>query len=189
MRQIRYWLAGLFVLGVAAYFSFPAAVSADEIPCTGTLGAITVDNVVVPQSASCILNGTVVQGTVSVQRNASLQANGVRVVGNVQGENARSVVIRQGSQIGGGVHVVQGRSAAVLSSRVTGNIHLDANTGYLRVNNNRVGGNVEIVANTGGAEVFRNTINGNLQCKENAPAPTGGSNTVGGVKENQCASF
>jgi hypothetical protein len=189
MKKIKFWLTGLFMLGVAAYFSIPAAVSADEIDCAGTIGAITVDNIAVPQGVTCILDGTIVQGTVTVGRNATLQANGVRVVGNIQGENSRSVVVRRGSQVGGSVTVVQSRSAAVLASRVTGDIHFDANTRYLRVNGNRVGGNVEVVANTGGAEVFRNVIDGNLQCKENAPAPTGGSNTVGGVKENQCATF
>ena len=47
---------------------------ADEIRCTGTLGAITVDNVLVPQGATCTLNKTRVQGTVQVARNATLYA-------------------------------------------------------------------------------------------------------------------
>jgi hypothetical protein len=62
--------------------------------CRGALGAVTVDNLLVPQNATCNLNGTRVQGTAQVQRNATLNANGIRVIGNVQGENARHVAVR-----------------------------------------------------------------------------------------------
>lgn len=37
--------------------------SLDERPLTGTVGAATVDNLRVPQRASCTLNGTYVKGT------------------------------------------------------------------------------------------------------------------------------
>jgi len=168
---------------------FPATAGAEERTCTGTLGAITVDNLRVPQNASCTLNGTYVKGTIKVERNASLVANGVRVIGNVQAENHRNVVVRQSSRIGGSVQIKQGGSASVLSSRVTGDIQYDHNGRYLRANANRVGGSIQVIGNSGGAEIFRNVINGNLQCKENRPAPTGGGNTVGGNKEDQCRSF
>jgi hypothetical protein len=48
----------------------------------------------------------------------------VRVTGNVQGENAASVVLRN-SRVGGSVQIVQGKSARVMSSIVWDDILLD----------------------------------------------------------------
>ena len=181
------WLAlGLALVAVAA---LPGTSAAEERTCRGTLGAITVDNLRVPQDASCTLNGTFVKGTIKVERNATLNARGVRVVGNVQGENAKNVVVTNSSRVGGSVQVKQGGAAAVTSSRITGDIQYDANSRYLKANGNNVGGSIQVVGNTGGAEIFRNVIDGNLQCKENRPAPTGGGNRVGGNKEDQCSRF
>lgn len=177
--------------GVAAGISagLPATAQAEERVCRGSIGARTLDNVRVPSGATCRLTGTYVKGTITVKRGATLVANRVRVVGNVQGENARNVVVQRRSRVGGSVQVKQGRSATVRGTRVIGDIQYDANRGYLRANGNRVGGSIQIVGNSGGAEIFRNVVNGNLQCKENRPRPRGGSNTVGGNKEDQCSRF
>jgi hypothetical protein len=184
--SLRTGLVGLVVLA-AATMSSPAY--AEERKCRGTLGAVTVDNLRVPQGATCTLNGTIVKGTITVKADATLRARGVRVVGNVQAENARMVVVNGASRVGGSVQVKQGGAAKVLSSRIRGDIQYDANAAYLRANDNKVGGSIQIVGNSGGAEIFRNVVNGNLQCKENSPPPTGGANIVGGNKEDQCAGF
>ena len=176
-------------LALVAVVGLPGISAAEERTCRGTLGAITVDNLRVPQNATCKLNGTLVKGTIKVERNATLNARGVRVVGNVQAENAKNVVVTNSSRVGGSVQVKQGGAAAVTSSQITGDIQYDANTRYLKANSNNVGGSIQVVGNSGGAEIFRNVINGNLQCKENRPAPTGGGNVVGGNKEDQCAAF
>jgi hypothetical protein len=183
---LRGSLVGLTVLA-AAFTASPAA--AEETKCRGTLGAVTVDNLRVPQGATCMLNGTIVKGTITVKGDATLTARGVRVVGNVQAENAAKVVVRDSSRVGGSVQVKQGDAAKVLSSRIRGDIQYDANTRYLKANDNKVGGSIQVVGNSGGAEIFRNVVNGNLQCKENSPPPTGGGNVVGGNKEDQCAGF
>jgi hypothetical protein len=62
----------------------------------GTNGGRTVDNLRVPQGATCTLNGTYVKGTIKVERAATLRAHGVRVIGNVQAENSRNVVVNEG---------------------------------------------------------------------------------------------
>ena len=181
------WLA--LVLGLAVVAALPGTATAEERSCRGKLGAITVDNLRVPQNATCTLVGTRVKGTIKVQRNATLYARGVRVVGNVQAENARLVVVAAASRVGGSVQVKQGGAASVTSSRITGDVQYDANRRHLKANGNRVGGSIQIVGNAARAEVFRNVVNGNLQCKENRPAPIGGNNAVGGSKEDQCARF
>lgn len=96
--------------------------TAEERTCRGSIGAVTVDNLRVPQGASCTLNGTRVQGTITVHQGATLTANTVRVVGNVQGENAADVRVLSGSTVGGSVQVVQGQAARVADSTVNGDI-------------------------------------------------------------------
>jgi len=169
--------------------TLPAAAQAEERVCRGSIGAKTLDNVRVPTGKTCRLTKAVVKGTIKVQRGATLVAKRVRVVGNVQAEGAKNVVVRRRSRVGGSVQVKQGRAASVLGSRVNGDIQYDANSELLRANRNRVGGSIQVVGNEGGARIFDNVVDGNLQCKENSPAPQGAGNRVGGNKEDQCEDF
>jgi hypothetical protein len=70
------------------------------------MGAVTVDNLRVPQNASCKLNGTKVQGTIKVETGASLTAGNVYVIGNIQAEGAESVNV-SGSSVGGNIQIKQ----------------------------------------------------------------------------------
>jgi hypothetical protein len=179
---------GVAVLGLMLATALaPASASAEERTCRGSLGAVTVDNLRVPQGASCTLTGTRVKGTIKVERAATLRAQAVRVIGNVQGENAARVNVTQGSRVGGSVQIKQGGAAKVLDSFVNADIQYDANSGALEASRNDVGGSIQVFQNTGGVHISRNTVDGNLQCKENRPAPTGGGNVVQGNKEDQCA--
>jgi len=175
------------VMGVAVVGVMPGTAFAEETTCRGTLGRVTVDNLRVPQGASCTLNGTFVKGTVKVERDATLRASAIRVIGNVQGENAAYVGVAGGSTVGGSVQVKQGRAANVTDSRINGDILYDENTEALRADRNVVGGNVQAFKNSGGVAISGNRADGNLQCKENSPPPTGGGNVVQGNKEDQCA--
>jgi hypothetical protein len=177
------------VLAVTAVTAtvLPQMAFGEERSCRGQLGRTTVDNLRVPQQAMCVLTGTRVQGVITVQRGATLIANGIRVIGNVQAENARNVVVRRSSRIGGSIQLKQGGRASVLASRINGDLHYDANRGYLRAHRNRVGGSIQVVGNSGGASIVRNVVDGNLECKENRPPPTGRRNVVGESKLDQCA--
>jgi hypothetical protein len=179
---------GLALVVAIAGLSFaPVAVQAEERTCRGFIGNTTVDNLRVPDGATCTLNGTRVKGTIKVETNAVLHAYRVQVIGNVQGENARAVNVYAGSSVGGSVQVKQGHSAKIVGTRVNGDIQFDENDGFLTANDNRVGGNIQVIKNFGGVAINRNVVDGNLQCKENAPRPTGGKNVVHGSKEDQCA--
>jgi hypothetical protein len=191
-KGARSWksLASLgILLAIFAVAGSPGLVVAEERTCRGDLGGATVDNLRVPEGATCALNRTHVKGTVKVGPRATLYARGVRVEGNVQAENARLVSVTQSSRIGGSVQIKQGGSATVLDSSVRGDIQYEANHSSLRANNNTVGGNIQVIGNQARAEIYRNVIEGNLQCKENRPQPTGGRNKVRGNKENQCSAF
>jgi hypothetical protein len=164
----------------------PHIAIAEEKICRGTIGSKTLDNVKVPEGETCTLQGTKVKGTIKVNNGARLEAIDVNVIGNVQGENARNVIIRKDSRVGGSMQVVQGRKATVANSKVGGDILYDEQSDELISRRNTVGGNVQAFQNTGGVRIRGNVIDGNLQCKENKPAPTGGDNQVEGSKEDQC---
>jgi hypothetical protein len=174
---------------VAAAIGLAGSASlAEETICDGSLGDVTVDNLLVPDGASCSLRGTRVEGTVKVGTGASLKAGGLHVIGNVQGEGAASVKLFK-SFVGGSVQLVQGGAALVKGNHVDGDILFDSNDGGSAAFRNDVGGNVQAFQNKGGVGIAKNHIDGNLQCKENEPAPRGGANVVQGNAEDQCASL
>ena len=160
---------------------------AEEFDCQDdSLEAVTVDNLRVPQDATCMLTGTHVQGTIKVEMNATLYASNVEVVGNVQAENAARVEMLPGSVVSGSIQIVQSVAALVDSVWINGDLFLNANESSLTVTKNRIGGNLQVFQNTGGVTIADNIIEGNLQCKENDPAPTGEGNLVKGNIEDQC---
>ena len=190
MRHQLLWLSGALALGLSlSALSAPTVALAEERSCRGTIGAQIVDNLRVPDGATCTLKGTTVKGTIKVETNAVLRAFDVRVVGNVQAEDARRVVVAEGSHVGGSVQVVQSAAANIRDSRINADILLDDNSARNAVNRNVIGGNVQIFQNTGGVRIFDNRIDGNLQCKENSPRPVGDGNVVQGNKEDQCRGF
>jgi hypothetical protein len=186
MHGIRIGLIAAVALLAAA---LPQAAFGDERSCRGTLGGITVDNLKVPAGATCTLQGTRVKGTITVKRGATLRATGIKVIGNVQAENAKNVVVNGASRVGGSIQIKQGGGATVRGTRVNQDIQYDHNRKSLRAENNRVGGNIQVVGNRGGAVLAGNVVIGNLDCKENRPAPTGGGNRVHGSKTDQCESL
>jgi len=175
----------LFLTAVSGAATAPE-VAAEERTCTGTIGATTVDNVRVPSGKSCTLDGTSVKGTVKVERDATLKAKGVRVIGNIQAENHRLVVVNGGSTVGGSIQVDQGGAYKVVGVKVTGSIQAKSNNGDSLLRNNRVNADIQVISHRNGVEISTNRVDGNLQCKENNPAPIGGGNVVQGNKEDQC---
>ena len=162
-------------------------VEGGDVTCEGLLGAVTVDNLYVPQGAACALDGTTVQGSIKIETSASLTARQITVFGNVQAEGANYIEVLSGSSVGGSIQIKLGGAARVEDTVVNGDIQFESNTGMLSIARNQVSGNVQVFKNAGGATIANNIINSNLQCKENAPAPAGGNNSVQGSKEDQCA--
>jgi hypothetical protein len=178
-----------FTMAVLALAVFAPAAQAEERVCRGTIGATTVDNLRVPQGASCTLNGTRVEGTVKVERNARLTANGIRVKGNVQSEGFRNILLRRASVVVGSVQLENGLrdgSGWVLNTRINGDLQFFSNKARMIARGNTILANFQANQNTGGLVIENNRISENLQCQSNNPRPTGGGNTAGD-KEGQCA--
>ncbi len=190
-RVVSVSLMGMMALmvGLAALLMAASVAQAEERVCRGTIGAATVDNVRVPQGASCTLNKTRVEGTVKVERNATLVANTIRVKGNVQSEGFKRVYLRQGSIVGGSVQLengLRGGTGQVLNSRINGDLQYFSNQARMVARGSTILANFQANQNTGGLAIQNNRISENLQCQANNPAPVGSGNTAGD-KEGQCA--
>ncbi|HEX5649431.1 MAG TPA: hypothetical protein VFX69_07215, partial [Steroidobacteraceae bacterium] len=101
-------VASLAVLGM---LMAPAA-QAEERVCRGFIGKVTVDNLRVPDNATCTLYGTRIKGTVKVEYGATLKARRIVVIGNVQAENSAVVHVLENSRVGGSVQLKQGGRAS-----------------------------------------------------------------------------
>ena len=160
---------------------------AEETICNSSLGVTMVDNLLVPSNASCSLDSTRVLGSVKIENNATLVAQKIVVIGNIQADNSQQINILDNSRIGGSVQLKQGGGSVISDSIIDGDIQFESNASPFKALRNQVGGSVQVFQNTASIEIQQNKIKGNLQCKENTPAPTGGGNVVGGNKEDQCS--
>ena len=169
---------------LVAATSLPAA--AEEFRCTGRVGAVSYDNIFVPDGARCVLDRTRAKGNIVVGEGARLVAHSVAVNGNLQAEGAAEVKVSGNSTFGGSIQLVKGGSADIARARVEGDIQFEENAGPLEARGNIIGGNLQAFKNMGGVLLVNNRMKGNLQCKENIPAPTGSGNQAAS-KEDQCA--
>jgi hypothetical protein len=155
--------------------------------CRGRIGDISVGgDVTVPRDATCELDGTRVEGNVSVGHGAHLIARGVDVDGDLEGEGTASVEVTDDSSIGGNLQIEQGGSAIVRGSHVDGDLSWEEQDGALVAQGNTVRGNLEADRNSGGVTLTDNDVDGDLSCEENGPAPEGRGNHVSGNAEDQC---
>jgi hypothetical protein len=192
MRITAATLTAMMALGmaVAALLAVAPVAQAEERVCRGTIGAKTVDNLRVPQGASCTLEGTKVQGTIKVENAANLVAKNVRVIGNVQSQGFKNIKL-VGSTVGGSVQLengLEGGFGNVSRTKVNGDVQYFSNEAKMAARDNTMLANLQVVGNSGGVTLTDNRISENMQCKENVPPPTGGGNRAGD-KEDQCAAL
>jgi len=168
---------------------------AGDTPCPPHRDGAMIDGDLVVKGV-CSADNAKVDGNVKVESGGALTADHLQVGGSVQADGATSVNLTY-ADVTGDVQLtgVTGASS-VEDSVVGGSIQLDNNfpsrfPGSMNIDDNVVIGDVQAFNNTGDVDISDNTIDGNLQCKENDPAPTasGGGNTVGGNKEDQCENF
>jgi hypothetical protein len=163
-----------------------APAMAEEFVCTGNVGSVSLDNIFVPDGATCTLDRTRAKGNIVVGTAASLYARSISINGNIQAEGAQLVNVTGTSSVGGSVQLVQGGSATLTKVNIKGSLQMESNNGLLKANDNTIGADLQAFQNSGGVTLNRNRIDGNLQCKENVPAPKGSGNRADS-KEDQCA--
>lgn len=161
---------------------------AEDFECRGTVGPVTVSGkLLVPDDATCVLNGTNVRGDVLVKSRATLRATGVTTSGSLQGEGPAVVVVGS-STIGNNVTISKLEPNGKLelgTSRIGGDVQLQDNRGLVVLRGNQVTGSIQASKNTMGVTISSNQIGNGLQCQENQPPPAGGGN-VAKQKQGQC---
>jgi hypothetical protein len=191
MNVKRKWIFVFLISALTLLITLASSASAPaaDTLCTGSLGAVQVDNLVVPEDASCTLNGTIVGGNLTVRKNATLIAYAVQVSNDVQADNATTVNIYPGSSVGHNLKIVRSGAAEIQSVEIDNDLQVNENDQAVNVADSTIGHNLKADKNTGGVSINSNYIGANLQCKDNDPPPTGSGNIVIGNMENQCANF
>ncbi len=193
MKKILASCAAVVVATGGLFVQAPAA-HAGNYECREALGDVTiVGNLLVPDDATCTLNGTDVQGSIVVKSRANLDATGVTITGGLQGESPASVVVDGGSSFGNGVSLrkaedVNNPAAGkidISNTTVTGDLALEDNREPIDIFDNDIVGSVQANKNTGGLEITDHQIGNGLQCQDNNPFPTGGGN-IAKQKQGQC---
>jgi hypothetical protein len=157
--------------------------------CRGTVGATTVEEVDVPVGATCTLEGTTVDGNVTIGGGATLVARNVSIDGDVQAEGALVVDVIGPSTIGGNFQIEDGGSSTITGTRIDGDLKWESQNGRLDARGNTIGGNLQADDNGGGLTLSGNNLGGDLQCEGNTTPPVGGGNSVHGAREDQCANL
>jgi len=190
----KFWSAGVAALvALSLMLTIAPATLAEDFECRGTVGADTiVGNLLVPDDATCTLNGTIVQGGIVVKSRASLFATGIQATGGLQGESPTKVIL-SASRLGNSVSVRKGGATKVdpdtLDIRdqtyINGDLQLEENVGSVSLADNDIVGSIQANKNTGGLVITGNRIGNGLQCQDNNPPPTGGGN-IAKQAQGQC---
>lgn len=174
MRTVNICTAALVAAAGLAALS-PAAEATSDTVCDGTIGRRMVDRVVIPNRATCRLNGTTVRQNVVVSPRASLVTHNARLLGSVQAtDGPRSVQILD-TNVRGNIHVREatgtvliGNAGCRLDPSAGNNIHLVDNSGRVGLCRMRVRGNVHAINNTGTVFMLRNRVGNNLHARGNS---------------------
>ena len=148
------------------------------------LGAQSYQNIVVPAGAHCVLLGTSLTGNLELRTGASLEASNVTMDGNLLGVSAGGIRVT-GGRVGGSVQVEKSQALALGGTVVEGSVYLDANAGFIGLQDLRVTGDIQLTDNRGGASINRTVAGGDLECEGNLFTPSGGGNHATS-KEDQC---
>jgi hypothetical protein len=153
----------LGVVATAIMVSLSTGVSAGSAStkaCIGTLGSITVENVVVPGQASCVLDATQVTGNVVVEPGGSLRATmGTVIGGNITGKKGSTVSISR-IDVGGRIGCTGCRRVNIFESGVHGDATITGTAEFVSVSSSSVSGDLTIMGGGGDVAVTRGSVVG-----------------------------
>lgn len=137
-------------------------------------------------TSRCVLDGTDVRGNVVLFSGGSLVATNIRIRGDLSGERADFVAIKD-SRINGGVrlHELVGDISTIEKTVIRDNILLTSNRSRFHILNNDMR-SMEVIGNTGGVMISGNSFSQDLRCIDNVPAPFGIANRVRDEASGQC---
>lgn len=182
-------LIALVALALVSSILAPSAstAAADDTECTGVLGPVTVDNIVVPPNAVCKLIGTQVQGNIKILENATFDATNANIHGDVQSDKSFYTDLYIGSRVGGDVQIKNSAvDTDICGTTIIGDLQLEGIGGTLDAarigetfhpagvtncvagaNKVVIGGNLQAQKNRRPVDIFGSEVGGNLQFFEN----------------------
>lgn len=170
-------------LAVLLFVCVPAY--ADRIDCTGEINKDVDADLSI--AAPCVLRDIEVDGNIRLYAGGSLIAEGVEIGGDLSGDLADFVELRN-TEVDGDIDLkdLVGDRSLIHDSTIDGKLSLDGNRSALEVRRNYIDKDLKVVKNSGGVVISDNVIDGNLDCKENTPAPELSNNSVAKQEKNQC---
>lgn len=119
--------------------------------CRGSIGAQSFENLFVPDGQSCTLNGTRIDGNLTVGTGVNPQVTSIRLsAATFKPKALTSVSVTSNSFVGGSIQIKQGGSATIKNVKVNADIQLDSNSSQIEAINNHVGGNFQAMSSSGG---------------------------------------
>lgn len=210
-------VAALACAGVVAgpsVSAFAGSTPAKATVCSGTLSG-AYDQIVVPDGATCTLDGATVAKGVTAGTNSSLFTMNASIGGNVMTRGAYTVQIVDTSvglniDVTGTTHLTKiGDARCAVDPTIGHNVMVKSNSGPTAICSLDIGNNLALFDNTGSVGVFRNhvdnnllvfrnsgkgtrvrynTVGINLNCSDNTSGKFKSvGNTVGGSAMGQCA--
>jgi len=170
-------IAMLASLAVSPAASAGPIVSAPPTECTGTIGAETVDRIVVPDGATCTLNGTTVVGNVVVGAGSSLITTGATLGGNVRADDGPDIIRLIDTNIERNIFVKRatgeitiGAAGCAVDPVAGNNVKLTRNKAPIAICLMSIGENLQLSNNKRRIGVFDNVVGNNLQATDNTGA-------------------
>ena len=174
----------VLLLGVALW-GLPATSRAADTTCTGSLGPVLVDKVIVPSGTDCVLEGTQVRGDVVVKAQAGLFADRANIGGNLTTEPTASVYL-DSARVRGNVQLQRESAFGSLFAELGNNvvckgcilssINLTTIANDVRCDGCRfqdviatsIGGNLVIKGESEGSFMTGNHVEGNVEIAESS---------------------
>jgi len=181
-------LSTIAVLTVTGTLAAAPAAFAGDLECRGTMTGVAITgNVIVPDDATCTLEDTTIDGSITVKSRATLDAHGIVTTGGIQASSPLNVLVYN-STLGNNVSIAKAgepvrRDPAdshinLSGNRVAGDIALQDNESTVAVEHNRTDGSIAVSGNRGPVDISRNFIGNQLSCQDNSPPPTGFGNSA-----------
>ncbi len=173
VRKRRAALAVAMTATLCASLS-PTAFASSEVECDGTIGKTTVEEVVVPDGATCHLMGTTVEKNLVVGTGSTLVTHDAELLGAVQATKEPHSVRIINTDVDGNIHVrgatgtiVIGDSTCRIDPAAGNNIHLKDNLGPIAICMMTIEGNLHVIGSSERVRILRNVVGNNLHAREN----------------------
>jgi hypothetical protein len=152
------------ILALTGLVATAPAAWGQETQCTGPLPPGTYITVVVPEGASCEINGNTTVRNVQVLAGGNLATSAATITGNITGVDVGFISVGTGTEVGKNV-TIGGETVIVSDAEIGGNVRISGSEGAAFLTSSFVGRNVTIVDTSGFPFIEANEIGRNLRVR------------------------